>query len=198
MEKKHITLVPSKQRSKLISGVIPRQLYSPFRSSKVKRSLNYTSQPPLIYKISKFSPIRSRLSPNRALLTDLQPLRALISSDNSTSDSIHSHYNSAVPEESVNVIRTPSTIKEEEPMNFYLIEDSLMRYFNFEINPLGFTKTPMPSMATPDLRAVNRYRNSVNCDFTPYRSETPEIPTRPKDAKETVRLPAVRAVAAYL
>ena len=49
----------------------------------------------------------------------------------------------------------------------------------------------MPSMATPDLRAVNRYRNSVNCDFTPYRSETPEIPTRPKDAKETVRLPAV-------
>lgn len=187
MEKKHFTMTSSKRQGKLVKNIISRQLYSPFRSSKVKRSLNYTSNPPLLHKFSKFSPMRSRISPHRPFLSDLQPLRSLITPDVSTSDSIQSKY-TRFPEDSVNFVQTPSTIREEEPLNDNLIDESLNLYFNFDVscNP-----TPLPSINTPDIRYFHRYQNSLPLEFVPPRSETPEIPTRRIENKPEVKLPVV-------
>ena len=191
MEKSHISVLSSNNRGKLVKGIISRQLHSPFRSSKVKRILNYTSQPPLLHKFSKYSPIRSRVSPNRACLSDLQPLRTLISPNISTSDSVQSKYNSNFPEESLNFVQTPSTIKEEDPLTIDLIDESLSNYFNFEVNSHYFNATPIPSMITPDVRIFHRYKNSLPLEINPHRSETPEIPTRRKGENQQVKLPCV-------
>ena len=185
-------MTSTKNPSKLVRYIPSRQMYSPFRSSKVKRSLNYTSNPPLLHKLSKFSPLRSRISPRRAFLSDLQPLRSLITPDSSTSDSIQSRYNSNnLAEETLNFIQTPSTIKEEEPLYEDFIDESLNHYFNFEVHPHISAGTPMPHMITPDVRGYHRYQKTMPMEFIPHRSETPEIPTRRLEHKMEVKLPAV-------
>ena len=183
-------MTSTKNPIKLTSTITSRQMYSPFRSSKVKRSLYSTNNPHLL---QNFSPIRSRISPRRPCLSDLRPLRSLVTPDLSTSDSIQSRYNyTNLPEETLNFIQTPSTIKEEEPLNEDFIDECLNRYFDFEIHSYKNTAgTPMPHIITTEARGHHRYQKSMPIEFTPNRSETPEIPTRRIEQKNDVKLPAV-------
>lgn len=177
----------SKNKTKITSGVVSRALYSPFRSSKVKRSLNCTGNVPLSLRISNLSQLRSKVSPIRAFISDVQPLRGNFSRIDSSTDVKDSTSASITRDEAANIIRTPSTVKENEPLMDDSIDESLFSYFNneYRIQPI---RTPIPTVVTPCIR--HRYQNSMPSDMAPYRSETPKIPTRNKE-KEEFKLPAV-------
>jgi hypothetical protein len=190
MEKSRVYISSSKNQGKMIKSIHSRQLYSPFRSSRVKKVLNSTSQPPIIHNLYKFTPIRSRISPTRGYVSDLQPLKSLITPDTS-SDTVQITSNFRFPEDSMNFVRTPSTVKEEEPLIDDTIDESLFHYFNHEVNNRYSNKTPSPAIFTPDIKFIHRYKNSLQHEIAPYKSETPEIPTRKKDTKPEIKLPAV-------
>ena len=182
-----MNFVLSKNKTKIASGVASRALYSPFRSSKVKRSLNCTGNVPFSLKISNLSQLRSRVTPIRAFISDVQPLRGNFSRVDSLIDVKDSTSASMTRDEAANVIRTPSTVKENEGLMDDSMDESLFSYFNneYRIQPI---RTPVPTIVTPCIR--HRYQNSMPSDITPFRSETPKIPSRNKE-KEEIKLPAV-------
>ena len=174
-----------KFKTKKVSNILSRQLQSPFRSTKI-RSLNNTSYQPILQKQLKISPVRSKLSVPRGQKSEKQPIKAEMSI--STTDSMKSRNNHE--EDSINVIKTPTTIQEDEITNADLIEESLAKYFNPDTRYMN--STPMQNNKTPDIKYYHRYTNTMPLsDLNPFRSETPEIPTRSKPEKIETRFPKV-------
>lgn len=177
----------SKNKTKIATGILPRGLCSPFRSIKGKRSLNGTGLNGLYLKTGNLSQLRSRISPVRAFVSDIQPFRNEFSRNESLNDLKEPSCGTVNREDAGNVIRTPSTVKENEPLMDDSIDESLFSYFNNEYNVQN-VRTPIPKLITPSIR--HRYQISAPSDMVPYRSDTPKIPTRDK-AKEEVKLPVV-------
>jgi hypothetical protein len=188
MDKRHFIF--SKNKTKLVTGVLSRALNSPFRSSGVRRAFNSTGLSGLSSRNMQKSQLRARISP--AFYSDQQPFQK-DSSFKLTSEEKESSRSSGLTELYRNIIKTPSTVQECEPLNDDSLDESLFSYFHCEYSPLP-AKTPAPSMVIPSFVAPSirhRYQTSLPGDIGPFRSETPKIPTRDK-AKE-VKLPAVEA-----
>ena len=169
MNESKFHLITSKKGSKLCTRVISRQLQSPFRSS-LARTIN-----PHMRSLSrnyKKSPLKGRVSPERCTPIDKNLFKTDLSI--STAASIKSR----IQEEDQNIIKTPTTIQEEPPLTESL-EADLNNYFN----KYSFIQTSQ----VPKVR--HRYTHTT--DFTPIRSETPEIPTR--QTKEE-KLPVIKKI----
>jgi hypothetical protein len=161
-------------KGKLVKTLVSRQMYSPFRSAK-QRTTKYPSNQIFLPKYSKISSIRSKIS-NKIAKSELYQFKPDLSL--STTDSITLKFRNN-PEEDINIIKTPTTIQEEDSNNTETIEESLNLYFNSDIRHMNFT--PVLYMATPDTRTSHRYTYTMPLyEIKPFRSETPEIPTRNK------------------
>lgn len=181
MDKKNSVF--NKNKTKITTNILSRALYSPFRSSKVKRILSNTGAKSITMRFNNLSNIRSRIS--RPYISDLNPLKVNLSRKSSTEIKISTDsFNDR--EDPANIIKTPSTIQECEPLNDDSIDESLFSYFHNEYHRIP-AKTPFPSMITPTIK--HRYQISMPNEIGPFRSETPKIPTR--DKPKEVKLPVV-------
>jgi hypothetical protein len=154
----------SRTRNRPVSKLATSPLRPP-RVSNLTLTLNRTSN---IHNYRP-SPMRGRASPVRLIRSEAPSCKP----DVSVSTQASNISRRPVDDDYGNVIKTPTTVN-EEPMNPAIFEESLEQYFNLDNRVSRFT----PVAATGD-RAGHRYMSTMQGrELRPFRSETPEIPTK--------------------